>query len=358
VFDAQMSMMNHVNPLMSYSEMRVPFPENDEMWWALSAEDWKAAYFHCSHLILRPSLTLADAVRVILSEGDRPEAGFTSATTLYVLYGLWGLVWEIQQLQETLNLGGLHETPSWMLTSRREMLMKALNSIRIQKSSSPENHSSVGFEEPLLVLEYLCMALHVALQGLQSFTGRDGQREARRIYPVLQEWTQSREAREAIWHAGQVYRAARDHPTSRMRDLRVTLVYQASVTFWVYGIITHAYRNPARRDEQPLLPSQWKGALDKLVWLDGENSSAVRKFIAISEGVPALRDSILGITSYPSPGENAACRLDNASATMGLAIDILRRPLAKGEGAQLPLVNSITGLMVEISKVAKMLQSK
>jgi len=352
-------MMNHVNPLMSYSEMRVPFPEPNEMWWAPSAEAWKVKYFQHSHLIPQPPLSLADAVRVILSERDRPPAGFTSAITLCVLYGFWGLVWELQQLQETFNLGDSHEAPSWMLPSRREMLMKALNSLRYQTSSSPESYSSLGIHEPMLVLEYLCMALHVSLKGLQAFAGRDGEREARYIYPVLQEWTQTREARQATWHAGQVYQVAKNHPIGSMRDLRVMLVYQASITFWVYGIITSAYRHTEHSIEQPRLPSLRHGALETLVWLDGETNSAVRRYIAISEGVPALHEYAHGILNHPSPNEKrTACLLENASAMMGLAIDILQRPLAKGDDAQLPLVTSITRLMVEIGKVARVLQPK
>lgn len=351
-------MMNHVNPLMSYSEMRVPFPEPNEIWWASSAEVWKAKYFQQSHLISQPPLTLADALRVLLSEQDRPHSGFTSATTLCVLYGFWSLVWELQQLQETLNLGDSYETPIWILPSRREMLMKALNSLRIQRSSSSESYSSIGIEEPMLVLEYLCMALHVPLQGLQAFAGRDGEREARRIYPVLQEWTQTREARQAIWHAGQVYRAAKDHASGRLRDLRVMLVYQASVAFWVYGIITCANRHTALSSEQSRLSSQRNGNVEKYVWLDGEINAAVRKFIAISEGVPALRAYAHGL-SLSIPNEKfSACTLEHASATMGLAVDILQRPLSKGDGAQLPLVNSITRLMVEIGKVARIIQPK
>ena len=350
-------MMNNVNPLMSYSEMRVPFPESIELWRASSAEDWKHQYFKQSHIKSQPRLTLAEAIRVILSEGDRQEAGFDPASTLYVLYGLWGLVWEHQQLQETFNLGDLHEAPNWMLPSRREMLIKVLKPLRNTWPSSAESHTTESAESTL-VLEYLCMALHAPLQCLQAFAGRDGEREARRIYPVLQEWTQTREARQALWHAGQVYRAAEAHSSRRIRDLSMILVYQASVTFWVYGIITSASRRTAISNEQPHLPPQRNGAPEGLVWLDGESSPAVRRFIAISEGVPVLRDYARGYPSQPVPEEQMPFLVvEDASATMALAVGLLRRPLPIGEGAQVALVNIITRLMVEIGKVAKFLQS-
>ncbi|KAJ0104003.1 hypothetical protein J7T55_009667 [Diaporthe amygdali] len=270
--------------------------------------------------------------------------------TLYTLYGLWALVWEQQQFQDTMQSGDaisedeIHDMPNLMLPSRREPLLKALNALRVRLSSIQGEDERSSTAEPMLVLEYLSMALHVPLQGLHAFAGRDGEREARRIYPLLQEWVQSREARQGIWHAGQVFSAAKAHSSRDMRDLRVMLVYQASITLWVYGVIKKASRGPSRS-----LHTEEFGP-DSIVWLDGEEKrAAVRKFIAIAEGVPALRDVVDGL------GEGPICLVENASSTMEAAIHILQRPLDDKDGAQLPLVESVTKLMSEIAKVANIL---
>lgn len=294
-------------------------------------------------------LALSDAVRISMSEVTQPETN--AETIIYTLYGLWGLVWEQQQFREAMQSGDTtgedeaHDTPISMLPARREPILKALNAMRGRLTSVGDKDAGVSISEPMLVLEYLSMALHVPLQGLQAFAGRDGEREARRIYPLLQEWAQSREARQGIWHAGQVLRAAKEHSSRDLRDLRVVLVYQASITLWVYGVIWKASRTASRS-----LPTE-NDARDDLVWLDDrEKDASVRKFIAIAEGVPALR----GIVDS-SVAQVPICRVLDASSTMKTVISILRRPIDSRDGAQMGLVESITNLMAEIAKVADIL---
>ncbi|KAK5064589.1 hypothetical protein LTR84_000422 [Exophiala bonariae] len=276
-FDAQISMTNHVNPLMSYSEMRVPFPEPNEMWVAQTAEEWKAQYMSWSQYIPHDQFTLADAVRVILSDGQWPKPGCTPATTLCVLYGLWGNVWEYKQLQETLTAVDLnsyhteHDASGSMLPLRREMLVKALNLLKSKDYTVPEGFCSAAVAEPTLVLEYLYMVLYVPLQGLQAFAGRDGEQEARRVFPALQEWVQTREARQAMWHAGQVYRAAKHNPMWCTRDLRAMLVYQASIACWAYGLITDASRRSSHRMDKGQMPATRHSF--KVLWIKKQIST-------------------------------------------------------------------------------------
>lgn len=341
--------MNHVNPLMSYAEVRVPFPGPNTMWRATTADGWKAAWFRAEESSTTHGLTLSDAVRISITQVTQAELNV--AAILYTLYGFWGLVWDQQQFREAMQSGDMsgedevHDTPNLMLPARREPLLKALNALRGRLASADAKDASVSTAEPMLVLEYLNMVLHVPLQGLHAFAGRDGEREARRIYPLLQEWVQSREARQGIWHAGQVLRAAKAHPSRDMRDLRVMLVYQASITLWVYGVILKASRSASR--------SHPAGDIDRddLVRLDdGEKSASVRKFISIAEGVPAVRGVVDG-----SGAEATTCLVEDASSTMKMVILILQRPIDSLDGAHLGLVESITNLMAEIAKVADIL---
>jgi hypothetical protein len=342
-------MMNHVNPLMSYAEVRVPFPDPNSMWMATTAEGWKAAWLRAEKPSAKHDLALSDAVRISISQVTQADLDFEAI--LYTLYGFWGLVWEQQQFREAMQSGGvvgedeLHDTPNLMLSARREPLLKIFNAFRGKLTSEEDKHGRVPTAERMLVLEYLSMVLHVPIQGLHAFAGRDGEREARRIYPLLQEWVQSRDARQGIWHASQVLRAAKAHPPSDMRDLRIVFVYQASITLWVYGVILKASRSATRSLSAGDVSSEG------LVWLDGgEKDAGVRKFIAIAEGTPALNGVVDGLVA-----ENSACLVEDASSTMRMIIRILRRKIDCQDGAQLGLVESITNLMAEIAKVADIL---
>ncbi|KAH7384683.1 hypothetical protein BKA66DRAFT_462660 [Pyrenochaeta sp. MPI-SDFR-AT-0127] len=358
IFDAQISISNQVNPLMSYAEMRIPFPERNSLWWAATAEEWKAEHFKCAHPLPVEPLTLADAVRGVMSEANCSYMDHDLRANLYTLYGLWSLVLEYQQLYDTLQWSGsdsIHdsflEAPSSMLPTRRGKLLRAFSFLRRRINSHPEQNT-VACTETVLVLEYLTMALLVPLQGLQAFAGRDGQREARRVYPFLQEWTQTREARQGIWHAGQVYKAAAVLPSRCLRDLSVMLVYQASIAFWVFGVIAKARRHS---DVVSISPMQ-DMAQAPLVLLDGEEDVMVRKFITVSEGIPALGTHRTDHGELHEPPEaNPICSVEDAHATMSVAIAILRKPMSASDGAQIALVESITRLMAEIAKVAHVL---
>lgn len=347
-------MNNHVNSLMSYAEMRIPFPDPDPLWWAATAEDWKREYNNHAEHILDAPLTLADTVRLVLGESP---TDLNLQSCHYTLYGFWGLVWELLQLYETTQsdgsgtIGIMPKNPSVMILVGREALTKSLYTLRVMLESlaTDQSASTTG---PMLVLEYLSMVLLVPLQGLQSFAGRDGEREARRVYPALQEWAQTREARESIWHAGQIYKIADTLSNRSLRGTCVLLIYQASITLWVYGVMAKARR---RRDRSDTLGGR---AVDhgKLIWLNGEDLSVVRRFIASSECVPALH----AVESEPGTFSNSAdqepvCLVEDADVTMRVAIEILKKALSRRGEAQHAIVGSITRLMLELAKVAETL---
>jgi hypothetical protein len=59
-----------------------------------------------------------------------------------------------------------------------------------------------------MILNVLLMNLHVSIDDLQLFAGREGEEQAKKIYPTLQQWVEGRDARQTLWHAGQVLREA------------------------------------------------------------------------------------------------------------------------------------------------------
>ncbi|KAK3500725.1 hypothetical protein B0T13DRAFT_228602 [Neurospora crassa] len=126
-----------------------------------------------------------------------------------------------------------------------------------------------------ITFEMFMVALHVDLNQLQSYAGKAGEEETRRAsaYFLHQDpysgtggegngrggtngggWVRSTDARYAVWHAGQVFRAARALPPTGLRGFNAMAVYFASLTLWVYGLLGGP--NPG----SPSLPSLFWGS--------------------------------------------------------------------------------------------------
>jgi hypothetical protein len=148
-----------------------------------------------------------------------------------------------------------------LFSSRLAELKKLLECIRLGNSDDPS---------ALLLLEALCMHLHLSLDDLHLFAGVEGYNEAKRIFPALREWARTPAAREAVWHAAQILRHAKAMPI--IRDFAAVIVYQAALALWCFGIIS---RGEDKRDEQVAI-------------LTGDETVEVNLFVTLGRGSPAV----------------------------------------------------------------------
>jgi hypothetical protein len=227
-----------------------------------------------------------------------------------------------------------------------EKISRALTKM---SSKVHENRTSTGVEisEFVFLLEFLSMTLHVPLYCLEAFAGKDGPREAQRVCHLLQEWTPTKEARQAVWHGGQLIRAARQLPANKMRDIKVVIVYQTSLAFWAYGTV-HIARRKRDGCATPTLSGVTQLTRKHRVPLDGLPTPAVRKFISLDEGMPYISDTDSQETE--NVDENKVKLLLRPSQTIAVMIRVLR---PHRQGSNPPLAESFTRLMNEISKAAQ-----
>jgi hypothetical protein len=218
-------------------------------------------------------------------------------------------------------------------------------SVRIPEA---QNSAGIKMSEFVFLLEFLSMTLHVPINCLQAFAGKDGPKEAQRVCRLLQEWTPTKEARQAMWHGGQLIRAARQLPAERMQDIKVAIVYQTSLAFWAYGTV-HIARRKRDGCATPTLSNATTQLTRKpLVALDGVLTSEVRRFISLDEGTPYISDSNCQDGDYVD--ENKVKLLLRPSETMAGTIRVLR---PHRQGSYPPLAESFTRLMSEIGRAAK-----
>ncbi len=198
-----------------------------------------------------------------------------------------------------------------------------------------------------LMLELLLMHLHMSFDELQLFAGKEGEEEARRVYPALQQWVSSREARQAVWHAGQIIHAAKQLPSHELREFYAIAVYHASLAFWAYGVLSMPARHEARA-------SNTNREGNELVWLDGDETPATKKFLALQRGVPCFSGGGSGRMGN-GRGEDAS-KLSDPSRVMRVISTILRGcngGVEDDAAVPPPLVENLSLLMRELGNAAR-----
>lgn len=341
-----------VPTIISYSELTLPLPLPNALFLAPSASAWKALY---------PSQALTDRVpslpqclydlSPLHSAGAHRHLDIPLCLSL-VAYGMWGLILEFRTLNSVLKA---HPPPSQTYGSntlvighRHQELCQLLQHFTV---SLPSAHLQISNHQippiPTSTLESRILAslllthLHVSFNDIQLFAGREGDEEARRVYPGLQTWVESREARTALWYAGQVVRYAK--MLGGVREFFAVAVYHASLTFWAYGVLRLGGERMNAMDHS-------SGDESTLVWLDGDEVEDVKRFVALGSGSPCF--SAAGqVAKISEPGKvmNAIISVLKGVDDNGSARD--------GQTVVPPLVENLSQLIRELGSAARAVMS-
>ncbi|KAK2592892.1 hypothetical protein QQS21_009424 [Conoideocrella luteorostrata] len=332
--EAQTSMTTLTNPCLSYAELTLPLPEARELWLASTAEEWKAQYLRrqVGHTKRPPSVgDLFHDVHLLTANHSRLDVQFSISI---FLHGFWALILEYRQLSSVHksrsyanSLGG---NPNLLLSSRHQELVKDLQSFHLIAA----NWQDMSAREHLL-LNLLMMNLHVSIDDLQLFLGKEGEDQARRIYPILQQWVTSNEARSAAWCASQVLRYAKFFPPGHLKDFYAVAVHHASITLWTYGVVTRANR-------RQYVSLQFAA---ESIYLDGADTVAIQRFIGFEQGRPLIQGpSIRGTAQEASLHDPRAC--------MDISQDILRKNFTQVAEEMPPIVENLIQLIKQLGNAA------
>jgi len=229
------------------------------------------------------------------------------------------------------------------LSSRRQELERLLHSFQLVTFDWHEMLSS----QENIVLHLLLMNLNVSLDDLQVFSGKDGEAPARRIYPTLQRWSSSPEARQALWHAGQILRQGKLFPTGHLKDFYAVAVHHAALCLWTHGVVSNASQHQPQQHHQPL-PGE-------LVFLDDEGTPhippQVHRWLTFGQGHAAIRrpDGLArGADQQP-----AMALLSDPRGCMEVTQQVLRANFAAGKEENLaPICDNIMGLLRQLGNAA------
>ena len=179
------------------------------------------------------------------------------------------------------------------------------------------------------------MHLHVSLEEVHRFTGAEGHEEARRVYPILQEWAKTSDSRDAVSRAAQIVAAAKQIGAGYLRDFYAIVLYQAGLTLWSFGVLSNAANTVMSPDGtvKSGSPPGLQKRVGNVAVLDGTDSSAVQRFIAMNRGQSAITSRTGSYTLLSDPG-----------SVMGVLIDIFETN-HKAQHSLPPLVSNLTSLM-------------
>jgi hypothetical protein len=313
VREAQVSMTTLTNPSISYSELSLPLPEARELWFAKTAQEWKAVYLERGVVQDKRPPSVGDLLRDIsLLSVNRMRLDVQYAISIY-LHAFWNLILEYRSLSSVHRPrpNSVAGNAIVLLTTRHQELLQELLNFRLATS----NWFNLGSTQENLVLNLLMMNLYVSLDDLQLFSGKEGEEQARRVYPVLQEWAASSAGRKSIWHAGQILRTAKHFPPGHLKDFYAVGVHHAALALWTYGILTRASRQRQLMQQQ----GQYSGLLDDPVYLDDVETPVQRQFLAHGRERPVIRGPALN-----HEGQAMECGVDDPRGCMELCQDVLR----------------------------------
>lgn len=392
LYDAQSSMTLLVNPIISYGELALPFPAKRELWTAETAEQWKDIYLSQRTDPETSLLCLLDCLKnpkLLVSFPGFIDHDFSA---LIVLHGIWGMVWEFNQLQLTLKANSGEYQSSLVMKHRHQELCQTVHHLRVSAYSWPVAPAP----EISLLIELQLLYLHLSIEDVQLFVGKEDQDEARRVFPALQQWMCDTYARTAVWEAARILRAAKTFPHKQLRNFWAIAVYHASLALWAYGVIKQATASalsvppvactcvsmPGRLSDEPVgssnFPANGTGSSSGdpglgTIWLEGPETPDVQQFITLGRGKPAISSSSSagGTGTVPLTSASASAQkpvpLSDPEAAMNVVVDSLRSNFGAGtgpwevaeqqqeEGATgllPPLVENLVQLMRDLGKAA------
>ncbi|KAK9781018.1 hypothetical protein SCARD494_14270 [Seiridium cardinale] len=328
--DAEASMTTLAPPTISYSELTLPLPESRDLWFARNAAEWKRQYLARASGQGRRPPSLPDLIRdvnMLTANYQRLDAQY--AISIY-LHCFWNLILEWRQLSAVHRsnsfVNNYQASPHLILNGRHQELCRSLQSFQVVTS---DWHASLSAQENLL-LNLLMMNLHVSMDDLQLFAGKEGEEQARRVYPILQQWSESPDARRAVWHAGQILRQAKLFPSGHLKNFYAVGVHHAALALWAFGVVIKATRHQSTPSEH-----------QETVLIDSLESNQVQRYISFGQGRPSIRTR---------DDQRVEC-LEDPKACMEIVEGIFRGNYTKMDVPP-PIVENLCGLLKQLAGAA------
>lgn len=318
------------------TELKFGLPASRELWMAKTATEWKDVY-----LARAPygydKYTFIDALEdpeSLLAVSDYLDIHLCAMT---LLHGYWYQIWALAESKKFYPTSRTTHHLS-LITTHRELYSDLLDLAK--KLPSTTGNSPVA----TLLSEFFMMILHVSPEDLHLFAGKSGEDEARDACLVFKAWTQTPASRTAIWHAGQVLRAAESVMPTQLNGFNAIVLYYSSLTLWVYGMVTlDPQISIAASGQQSAFATSTLTTTGPLieVALNKPEAAEMIKFKANGRGIP-------GITGLNSEMANIFVPLKATDKILGIARQIYRSNFPDVDEPLPPLVANLANLLNDL----------
>ena len=320
-------------------------PASRELWLARNAPEWKELYLKLfdSRAARLPSLrTCIDGFSLITQQKTILDIDLVVMITLS---GLWALTWQYREM--TTSVKHLNDRSVRNGTLITRLLYQETSQALLHFKTAAQEWTA-GMEPVAQALyERQLMHLHVSLEDVQLVAGRDGEEEARKVFPLLSAWADSQESRLALWHAGQVIRAAREIPRPGLRSSSAIALYHASLVIWTYSVTS---KLAEQSKEARQVGTELIGTENNLlpVRLDGEDSQQVQRFLVLGVGTPTV-----GPGKEISSDVDGLVPISDAKRVMLATTSLLRQKNEFENMGCPPLVENLIKLMRSLGNAAQ-----
>ncbi|KAI1498590.1 hypothetical protein F5X99DRAFT_420471 [Biscogniauxia marginata] len=319
------SVMNSVSTCLSYSELSLRFPGERPLWLARSAVAWKDIFE--SQVISEqvPHVSILDCLADLSYLGRLPAYYDTNIAKLSVLYGILTVVRnyrEVHNITESLSANGVLARESVLMDdSQHRWLLRVFESLKqIFRVYHPSAKLPASI---LLIIELLQIHFYSSIEQMELLAGKEGFEEAQMAYSALQRWVGTREARQCIWHTGQLLKIAQTITSDTTTDFSSVAVYHVSLCLWTYGTIT----NKISSGDVLSQPADLPPPETEDVLLDGEETVATQRWIAFGCGRPVLTN--FGQQRSPA-GQESRLSLMATEPLMHVCIETIRHKYLSG----------------------------
>jgi hypothetical protein len=341
--DVQTSSALFRQPIISPAEVNLTLPCSADIWEARSAEAWRQILLNRAQTNQRlVPLQLPQYLREpdLLS---RHHAIIDIQMSLRVVSSVfYSRVWQFHQLGANFALPGGKSSLVNVSSLRQQLVADSQDLFERFAKGSAVMHPCVE-----TFLELSTMHLHVSIEDIQHLAGKEGEEQARVAAARLRSWIGRSESRQALFHAGQIARLAAQCPLEYLRGYHAIMIYQASLTMWVYALLAtrHSGAQLSHR-------SHGQGSENgvPMIDLDGDENPALKRFILLGEGIPCIQNYS---KSAESRKARQSCRImltDAAEVMLSMASLLASRD--KTESFCIPIAGYLTKLMHSLAKAS------